>query len=352
MAVDYNRIARDIAFTLEVKSPKIFENIFLNNGCLFMFGSKGRVNIIAGGNRFDERTRLGKNTNVGHRAKTATIPTDYQNNVQTAYYGQSVVSGATVVNMVEEDQNAGPARISSLADDCLDELLNTFPNEVGDKIMATSESGTSPLSLVVQLPATAYGSQTITTGGIVRSDYPGSDPTAAWQTRYSSPATAVDLAAAAGIAAFSNFLWTCSPGGSAITEQPDLALCRTGVMSQASGGGDVNRRYSINDKMLKFNFDNIMFNSATLIADRNAVANAILCVNTNYAHIQVLGSGKTKQAKNVKVIGDGAVSVPLRISQPVESFDALQYSIKAWLTYNLTFGGLRQHGRLANVTEA
>lgn len=352
MAVDYSRIARDVAFTLQVISPKIFENIFLNNGCLFMFGSKGRVNIVKGGNRFDERTRLGKNTNVGHRSKFGTIPTDYQNNVQTAFYGQAVVSGAAVINIVEEDQNAGPQRISSLADDCIAELLSTFPNTVGDAIMATSESSTSPLSLLVQIPATAYGSQTITTGGIVRSDYPGTTPEAAWQTQYSSPATAVDLAAAAGIGAASKFAWTCSPGGSGLTEQPDLALCRTGVLAQASGGGDVLRRYTVNDKMLKFGFDNIMVNTATLIADRNAVANAILFVNTNYGHIQVLAGGKTKAAKNVSVIGDGAVSVPLQVTNPVESSNVLQYTIKAYLVYNLTFGGLRQQGRLANVTEA
>jgi len=352
MAVDYARIARDIAFTLEVKSPKIFENIFLNNGVLAMFGSKGRVNIIKGGNRFDERTRLGKNTNVGTRSKFATIPIDYQNNVQTAYYGQSVVSGAAVVNMVEEDQNAGPSRISSLADDCMQELLSTFPNVVSDALMATSETSTSPLSLVVQLPATAYGSQTQVTGGITRSDYSGSVPEAAWQTQYNSPGTAVDLSAAAGIAAASKFAWTCSPGGSALSEQPDIAICRTGALAQASGGADVLRRYAVNDKMLKLGFDNIMINNATLICDRNGVANAILFINTNYGHVQVLGGQNTKQAKNVSVIGNGAVSVPIQVCQPVESETVLQYSIKAYLVYNLTFGGLRQHGRLANVTEA
>jgi len=352
MAVDYARIARDIAFTLEVKSPKIFENIFLNNGVLAMFGSKGRVNIIKGGNRFDERTRLGKNSNVGHRSKFDPIPVNYQNNVQTAYYGQAIVSGAAVVNMVEEDQNAGPSRISSLADDCMAELLSTFPNEVSDQLMATSEGANDPLSIKVQLPATAYGSQTQTTGGLVRSDYPGSDPTSAWQTQYSSPGTAVDLSAAAGIAAACKFAWTCSPGGSALSEQPDIALCSTGVMAQASGGADVLKRYSVNDKMLKMGFDNIMINNATVISDRNAVSGAILFLNTNYGHIQVLGGPKTKQAKNVSVIGNGAVSVPIQVCNPVESETILQYSIKAYLVYNLTFGGLRQHGRLANVTEA
>jgi hypothetical protein len=104
--------------------------------------------------------------------------------------------------------------------------------------------------------------------------------------------------------------------------------------------------------MLKLGFDNIMINNATLICDRNGVANAILFINTNYGHVQVLGGQNTKQAKNVSVIGNGAVSVPIQVCQPVESETVLQYSIKAYLVYNLTFGGLRQHGRLANVTEA
>jgi hypothetical protein len=89
-----------------------------------------------------------------------------------------------------------------------------------------------------------------------------------------------------------------------------------------------------------------------LIADRNATANAIYFVNTNYGHIQVLGGSKTKKSGDVKVIGDGAVSVPIQIRPPIESDNYLNYVIKAYLVYNLTFGGLRQQGRLANVTEA
>jgi len=352
MAVSYDRIARDIAFTLEVKSPKIFQNIFLNNGILAMFGSKGRVKVVRGGNKFDERVHLGENTNVAHRAKTAAIDVNFQNNWQTAQYGQAVLSGAVPINLVEEDQNAGDARIESLAEECVNELMLTFANKASDALMATSESATSPLSLIVQLPATAYGSQTQTTGGLVRSDYTGGTATAAWQTQYSSPGTAVDLASAAGIAAASKFAWTCSPGGSALSEQPDLAITRIGVLAQASGGGDILKRYSVNDKMLKMGFDNIMVNNATLIADRNATANAIYFVNTNYGHIQVLGGSKTKKSGDVKVIGDGAVSVPIQIRPPIESDNYLNYVIKAYLVYNLTFGGLRQQGRLANVTEA
>jgi hypothetical protein len=173
VAVGYDRIARDIAFTLEVKSPKIFENIFLKNGVLYMFGSNGRVKVTRGGNRFDERVRLGQNSNVDHRDKFTVLPQNFQNNVQTAYYGQAVVDGTAVVNMVEEDQNAGEFRISDLADDCLNELMGTYANKVADALMATAETAVSPLSFKVQLPATAYGAQTQTTGGLVRSDYPG-----------------------------------------------------------------------------------------------------------------------------------------------------------------------------------
>jgi len=322
-----------------------------------MFGQKAKVKVNQGGNRFDERVHLGKNTNTGHRSKFTAIPIAYQNNWQTAYYGQAVVSGAATINLVEEDQNAGEHRLTNLAEECVKELTGTFGNDIGDQLMASSEGANDPLSLVVQLPATTYGSQTQTTGGLVRSDYPGTKPTAAWQTQYSSPSTAVDLAAAAGMAQATKFAWTCSPGGSAITEQPDLALTTIGVMAQASGGADLLKRYTTDDKAIKFGFNNFMIQNAVMIADRNApvssatVAN-ILFINTNYAHIQVLAGSKTKVSGEVKVIGDGAVKVPIQIRPPVESDTILQYVIKAYMVYNLTFGGLRQHGRLANVTQA
>jgi len=355
MAVDYARIARDVAFTLEIKSPKIFENIFLNNGCLWMFGNKGRVKVNQGGNRFDERVHLGKNTNVGHQSKFTEIPIAYQNNWVTAQYGQSVVVGASTINLVEEDQNAGPHRITNLAEECVKELMYTIGNDVADQLMASSEGSNDPLAIPVQIPATAYGSQTTTTGGIARSSYPGSDPTAVWQTQYSSPSTAVDLSAAAGIGAASKFAYQCSPGGSGLSEQPDLGLTSIGVLAKATGGGDILRRYSTNDKSIKFGFDNIMINQAALIADRNIAAastNKIYFINTNYAHIQVLAGSKTKASGEVKVIGDGAVSVPIQVRPPIESDNYLQYVIKAYMVYNLTFGGLRQHGHLANITEA
>jgi hypothetical protein len=170
-------------------------------------------------------------------------------------------------------------------------------------------------------------------------------------SQYSSPGTAVDLSAAAGIAAASKFLWTCSSGSSQ-SEQPDIGICSSGVFAQASGGGDVLRRYSVNDKMMKLRFDNIMIGNATLLVDRNATANTILFINSNYAHIQTLGGSKTKTSGDVKVVGDGAVSVPIQICKPIESDSYLMYTIKSYLVYNLTFGGLKQHGRLANVTEA
>lgn len=354
MAVSYDRIARAVAFTLETKSPKIFQHVFLNNGILAMFGSKGRVKIVKGGNKFDERINLGQNTNVAHMDKFGAIPTAFQDNWRTAQYGHAVIAGSVPINLVEIDQNAGEAKLTSLAEECIENLQGTFANKVADALMATSEADTDPLSVVVQLPATAFGSQTQTTGGLVRSDYPGSgtDSTAAWQTQYSSPGTAVDLSGAAGIGAASAFVWACSPGGSALSEQPDLGITRTAILAKASGAADVLRRFSVNDKMLKLGFDNIMINNAAIIADRNATANAIYFINTNYAHIQVLAGPKTKQSGSVKVIGDGAVEVPIQVCEPIESYDRLNYVIKAYMVYNLTFGGLRNHGRLANITEA
>jgi hypothetical protein len=210
MSVSYDRIARDIAFTLEVKSEKIFENIFLNNGVLAALGSSGRVKVRRGGNRFDERTHLGQNSTVGHRSKYGQIPTDMQNNFLTAYYGQAVASGSAVVNLVEQDQNMGESKIDDLAQGLVEEAQNTFPNVISDALMAAAAGANDPLSIVETIEATAYGSQTATIGGIAKSDHTGSDATDAWQNQYSATAIS-DVGSAAGIAALSKFAWTCSP---------------------------------------------------------------------------------------------------------------------------------------------
>ncbi len=75
MAITSIRIARQIAFALAVKSVKIFENIFLQNGVLAALGANGRVKIRRGGNKFDERVHLGQSPNVGFRSRFTQIPT-------------------------------------------------------------------------------------------------------------------------------------------------------------------------------------------------------------------------------------------------------------------------------------
>ena len=351
MAVDYTRTARDIAFTLEVKSPKIFENIFLNNGVLCLLGDKGRVRIVKGGNRFDERTHLGQNSNVDHRDRYAQIDNAYQDNWRTAQYGRATIDGASPVNFVDLDENAGSHKIgaSGLAEEVMEDLMNTFPNKISDALLASSSAANQPLSLIEELPATAYGSQTRTTGGIARSDWTGSDRTQAWQTQYSN--TSADLSSSAGIGTVTSFGRTCSEG-SAMNMQPDIMLTTDGVMSQASASADVLRRFGVNDKLLKYRFDNIMIGTAALISDRNVDSGNALFLNTNFLRVQVLGGGKTKASRSVKVVGDGAVSVPLQVGQPVEAEDKLQFTIKAWMTYNLTFGALKYHGRMDNLTQA
>lgn len=352
MAVSYDRIARDIAFTLEVKSEKIFENIFLSNGILAALGLNGRVKVRRGGNRFDERTHLGQNSTVGHRSKFAQIPTDFQNNFLTAYYGQAVCSGSSVVNLVEQDQNAGDSKIDDLADGLNEEAKLTFPNKIADAIMAATPGGADPESVVATIQATAYGSQTGSVGGIARSDHTGlADATDAWQNQYNSTAIA-DIGAAAGIAAISKFAWTCSPGGSAADQQPNIGLTTTGVFAKMTGAADVLRRYGVDDKMLKLGFDNIMINRAAVMADRNVTAGYLYFLNTNYMRMQILAGSNTKTVGAVSTIGDGKQSIPLQVRPPIEAGDYLNYMIKMYMVYNITWGGLRQHGVQVSITEA
>lgn len=353
MAVGFARSARDIAFTLEVKSPKIFENIFLNHGVLFLFGAKGRVKLVRGGNRFDERVHLGQNTNVAHRDRYADIDTNMQDNWRTASYGRATADGLTRINFVDEDENQGNAQIGNetLAQSSLDDLMNTFPNTVADAIISTAASTpTGPINLLEELPATLAGAQAITTGGIVRSDFPGPNRTQMWQTQFSN--TGADLGTAAGIATVSAFILNQCSEGAAVNLQPDIAITHSNVMSQAYGAADILRRYTVNDDALKFKFDHLQIQNTMLMAERNMPANNALFLNTNFMHVQVLVGRNVKHTGDVKVIGDGAVSVPLNIGKPIEAYNRLDYAIKAWITYNITFGALKYHGRMNNLTQA
>ena len=352
MSVGSSRIARDIAFTLEVKSEKIFENIFLQNGILAALGLNGRVKIIRGGNRFDERTHLGQNSTVGQRSKFAQIPTDFQDNFLTASYGQSVCSGSGVVNLVEQDQNMGDSKIDDLAEGLVEEAQLTFPNKISDAVMKAAPGANDPDSIVYNIQATAFGSQTGSLGDINRANHTGlSDKTDAWQNQYNSTAIS-DIGSAAGVAAICKFAWDCSPGGSGISEQPNIALTTTGVFAKATGAADLLRRFGVSDKMLKLGFNNILINNAAVMADRNVTAGYLYFINTNYVRMQILAGSNTKTVGNVQTVGEGKQSISLQVRPPIEAGDYLNYVIKMYLVYNITWGGLRQHGLQVSITEA
>lgn len=351
-AVSSTRSDRQVVFALEVKSEKVFENIFLQNGVLAALGMNGRVKINKGGNRFDERIHLGKNPNSGHRSMYAQIPTAFSNTWYTALYGQAVWDGAAVMNLVEIDQAQGDSKLDDVVEKAVEELLLTAPNDVADALMKTTPTSVDPESVVATIEATAFGSQTSTTGSISRSAHTGlTDKTDAWQNQYNSTAI-TDISGAAGKGAIEKFAWDCSPGGSAKSEQPDIALTTTGVFAKFTGGDDVNRRFTPNDKLLKLGFDNVLINNAALMADRNVTNGYLYFLNTNYMRLQILAGPKTKTIGSVVTVGGGKQSIQLQVREPIESSDHLNKVVKMYMVYNLTFGGLRQHGLQINITEA
>ena len=68
--------------------------------------------------------------------------------------------------------------------------------------------------------------------------------------------------------------------------------------------------------------------------------------------MQVLGGSNTKVVGSVITIGEGKQSIPLQVRPPIEADDFLNYTIKIYLVYNITWGGLRQHGLQVSITEA
>ena len=95
-----------------------------------------------------------------------------------------------------------------------------------------------------------------------------------------------------------------------------------------------------------------MFNRCALLADRNVTAGYCYVINSNYTRLQVLAGSNTKIVGSVITVGDGKQTIPLQVRPPIESDDYLNYTIKIYLVYNLTWGSLRQHGLKTGITEA
>lgn len=336
MAVGVSRAARISAFVIEKAVPRISNEIKRNDGVVAVYGAKGRIHMVDGGDLFEERVEMAENSNFAFRAKDAQISTNAQSNWLTAKFGQAVLSGALVINEVEEAQNQSKFAISKMIEGMYQNCKNTIIRQVADALRASSPTNLDPESIPSMCPATAFGSQTGTFGNLSRSDY-----STWWNSQYD--ATGHDLSSQTGVKTLEQWYWQNVSKGTALSEQPDFGLTTGTVFSSLSAFGDNQRRYA-SELMQKLGFSSIQLLNAAIIADPSITPKYLYFINTNYSRLQVL---RTPQ---LKTIGDTPESLPISVKGIQDDIDSLN-KVQLWyLVFNLTTCSLQRQGLAITVT--
>lgn len=336
-----DRATRVASFVFERASRIISNEIKRNEGVVAVLGAKKRIQMQDGGDLFRVRVEMAENSNVAFRAATAQVATAQQNNWRTVGYGMAHLTGASVLNEIEEDQNQSEFAISSMVEGMLDNLKHTFVRQVGTAFRNSGTiAATDPESLFSMLPATAPGSQTgtfPTGGGLSRAD------NTFWRSQFNS--TAADLTTAAGINTLTQFYIGSLTLGSGATEQPDFGICDSIPYSSLLAFGTDRIRFNSDESVAKLGFPNVKYLNSTIIIDPNlGVTGQIFFLNTNYTWLKVLRS------RGMQTVGDEPDTLPVTIKKWDDDIDSFNRVALARVTYNFCTSSLQRNGRKTGIT--
>ena len=308
MAVPFNRIQSEAIDNYGTKEA--FNGLAQFDGIIWWLGQKGMIQFETGGQPdFRERLMYGPNTTIAFRGHTGTITMIDDEGFTLISVPQKTISGAILYNQVEVDRVRGNSALAKgLIEDKTRQFSNTWPRIVAstlrqdtpgaeDPYTLLGASGTANAILLPQAPA----SQTVTTGGIPRSEVASMTvgnstvTTRFWANQYSN--TSFDLTTVAGRRGlYLNVQSKCIRGNGA-GWRPDFGLCADVAEASMTAADDNLRRYSSNDTVLKNGFDNIVFHGATLFVDRsdrflNGTAGKVAFLNSKALKLKVLqGTG-------------------------------------------------------------
>lgn len=335
---DADRINRVLTTTLDRYSPKISNELARNDGVVAVFGARGRIEVVNGGQRAIETLDKSENTNFDFRSIYSDVPTARQDSREEAKYAWATIDGAVTINDVEKAMNQGPTQIHNLLNAEVQNAKNTIVRKVADALRESSPGADEPESVLTIIENNAAASQTGSPGGISKATNTW------WRNQYSN--TAMDLSSSGGLEALLAFMLQNVSKGNSKNEQPDFGLT-TGTLFAAlsAGHGDANRRYLGTDAtMLKLGFSNIVVMNATIIPDPSISTGDLYLINTNYMGLKVL------RTPNMKTIGDNPQTMPVSI-RPFMTDPKSLHSISVMsLTFALTCSSCQRQGIATNCS--
>src|SRR3990167_7823055 len=252
MAVPFNRIQSEAIDNYGTKEA--FNGLAQFDGIIWWLGQKGMIRFETGGQPdFRERLMYGPNTTIAFRGHTGTITMIDDEGFTLISVPQKTISGAILYNQVEVDRVRGNSALAKgLIEDKTRQFSNTWPRIVAstlrqdtpgaeDPYTLLGASGTANAILLPQAPA----SQTVTTGGIPRSEVASMVSTTIrfWANQYSN--TSMDLTGTAGRRSLNLLVYALCRRGNGMGWAPDFGLCGLVAFASLGAAADANRRGSL-----------------------------------------------------------------------------------------------------------
>lgn len=346
-------------------SKDAYNGLARYDGVVWFCGQAGVISEEVGGQPdFRERLMFGPNTTIGFRGKAGSIPRTDDEGFTLVSVPQKTISGRIIWNQVEADQVRGNwALAKSKIADKTKQFSTSWPVTIAEKFRQASPGANDPLTILgasgeanaILLPQ-APAAQTVTTGGIARSETAtvGGDTIRYWANQYSN--SSMDLTTAAGRASLLNNVYLPCVRGNGSGWAPDFGLVGTTAWASLAGFADTLRRGQlVNDKAVSFGFKNIMFEEATLFMDKstrflNSSAGKVAFLNSKALKLKYIqgSGGVTKEMLDEE---NNLKALPIFWAvKDLQDFDTLAKTWIGYCTMNFVPLSLQDHGLADNCT--
>lgn len=332
---DASRENRVLTTTLDRYSPQISNEIARNDGVVGIFGARGAIKVVTGGQRAVETLDKSENSNFDFRSKYSDVPTGRMDSRTQAKFAWATLDGSVAINAIEKAMNSGDAKIYDLVEAEIMNAKNTIVRKVADALRASSPGAGSPESVLTLIQDNAAASQTGSTGEIARN-------TTYWFNQYSN--TSMDLSSIGGVEALFAFLLQSCAKGTSRLDRPDFGLTSGTIYAALASYGESVRRLQSDQKTMELGFNNVVVDNATIIADPSIASGNLYLLNTNHTKLQVLRTGKMKN------IGDRPQTIPVSVEGFEKAYNSLHDASIMHVTMALTSSSLQRNGIATNCS--
>lgn len=165
---DSARVNRVLTVTLDRYAPKISNELAKNDAVLTVFGLRGALKIVTGGQRAVVTLDVSENLNFAWRDRNSDVPVNKMDVRKEAKYAWATYDGSVALNIIEEAINAGDTRIHNLVEAEITNAQRTITRGIANALRASSPAATEPESVISTIQDNAKASQTGSLGELSR----------------------------------------------------------------------------------------------------------------------------------------------------------------------------------------